>query len=200
MLEPSFSTGDRIVHTAKPEWGIGVVSKTQRTGSVGHQLLTVRFESAGVKTLNTQHATLSPADSEAAARAIHSVADHDVEAAVASDEKLADRMVSLPETVRDPFAAVETRLERTVELYRFDASARTLIEWGVAQSGLRDPLAVYTRHELEHLFLRWARNRDEHLLALIEQVRRRDPDAAARLRSGLPQHVRTALQHSHARR
>jgi hypothetical protein len=200
MLEPSFSAGDRVVHTGKPEWGIGVVSKTQRAGAAGHQLVTVRFESAGVKTLSTQHATLSPAHTPAAVSAITSVDQEAADATPARGADLAERMVSLPESVRDPFTAIESRLERTIELYRFDASARALIEWGVAQSGLRDPLAVYSRPELEQLFLRWARHRDEHLLALLGQVRRRDPEAAARHREALPPHVQRALRSSHARR
>jgi len=52
--------GDKVIHSAKPEWGTGVVTAAQGTTHEGQacQSLTVRFDRAGVKTLSTAFAKL----------------------------------------------------------------------------------------------------------------------------------------------
>jgi hypothetical protein len=57
--------GDRVVHSAKPEWGAGVVTSASKTVQDGKpcQMLTVRFDRAGVKNISTAYASLVPAES-----------------------------------------------------------------------------------------------------------------------------------------
>ena len=60
----SFAFGDRIVHAGKPEWGAGIVSKARNVthNGVQAQSLTIRFDRAGLKTLNSAFAQLVPAN------------------------------------------------------------------------------------------------------------------------------------------
>lgn len=69
-----FSTGQRVIHTGKPEWGSGNITEAMKTTQDGKpcQRLTIRFDRAGLKTISTAFATLIPAD-EAAALAAHTI-------------------------------------------------------------------------------------------------------------------------------
>jgi len=84
----------------------------------------------------------------------------------------------LPDTAGDPFASLPERLKATLETYRFSTDPKSLIEWGVAQTGLDDPLSKYTRHELEQAFPRFARDRDLHLRDIVRQLKRASNHAA----------------------
>lgn len=79
----------------------------------------------------------------------------------------------LPKTMTDPFASLGQRLDATLDSYRFSTEPRSLIDWAVAQTGLNDPLSKYTRHELEQAFPRFARDRDQHLVSLVRQIKRK---------------------------
>lgn len=48
-----YSHGDRVRILGKPEWGAGFIQGSSRNGKVS-----VRFQKAGKKTLNLQHAKL----------------------------------------------------------------------------------------------------------------------------------------------
>ncbi|MBZ0173299.1 MAG: DUF3553 domain-containing protein, partial [Phycisphaerales bacterium] len=65
MGEAVWKSGDRVVHTTRPEWGLGrVLSATSiREDGQDAQRLTVRFDRAGTKTLSTAVARLAQADS-----------------------------------------------------------------------------------------------------------------------------------------
>lgn len=63
-----FSTGQRVLHTGKPEWGSGIITEAMKTTQDGKpcQRLTIRFDRAGLKTISTAFATLIPAEDAAA--------------------------------------------------------------------------------------------------------------------------------------
>jgi len=81
-------------------------------------------------------------------------------------------LAKLPDAMTDPFAGVGKRLQATLDSYRFSTEPRSLIEWGVAQTGLNDPLSKFTRHELEQAFPRFARDRDNHLQELVRLIKK----------------------------
>lgn len=179
MTAARFEFGDRVVHRARPEWGVGTIARVEDVvvREAPAQRVAVRFANAGLKTLNTAQAPLEPA-SEASAviedepRA--TVADFDSMRdsgwlASVAERKVKEAMIELPETVRDPFAPLEVRVRRTLDLYRFERTGRSLIDWAVAQSGLDDPLTRFTRHELEVHFDRWAQEREAYLRSLLAE-------------------------------
>ena len=86
----------------------------------------------------------------------------------------ADLMVRIPDAAGDPFRNVWDRLKTTLDLYRFNAEARSMTDWAVAQSGIEDPLTIFNRQELETLFAKWTRLRDSHLTTLVEEAEREE--------------------------
>jgi hypothetical protein len=181
MTNERFEFGDRVRHADRPEWGIGSVVKAEDVNTNGQssQRVSVRFPGVGVKTLHTARARLQRAGNEPAAPAgddpAHPVAvwdkigDADWLAPVAQ-RKIEETMISLPMEVRDPFNSLSHRLAFMLRLYRFDRTGHALIDWAVAQTGLKDPLSRFNRHELELFFDRWAFERDAQLGRLLEEV------------------------------
>ena len=96
-------------------------------------------------------------------------------------------------------------------LYRFEPATPgrlpydgvKLIDWAVAQSGLDDPLARFTRHELETFYGRFAFERDALLVRYLGEAQKAGGQTAATvdavLKTASPAAQR-ALQKRNARR
>jgi len=182
IAQDVFGFGDRVVHTAKPEWGIGVVSSAQNLNQDGKpcQRLTIRFERAGLKTLSTAVAPIRPADeANAPAQSMgHSRAGSEggeswLDTLEAGNP--AEVMSRLPESATDPFQSLGVRIKATLGLYRFTRSGGSLLDWAAAQTGMKDPLSRFSRHELEEYFNRFEANRDTHLRQLANEALKKDP-------------------------
>jgi hypothetical protein len=231
MTTREWSYGDKVVHTGKPEWGIGLV--TGASGAVHEgkpcQRVVVRFERAGVKTLSTAFAELKPA-SEAPALALAEPVEvaggHDAVHAHANGVKVGNGgtasgngggsvtaengeggwlekagapsatevMTRLPDATTDPFATLVLRLKATIALYRFTDSGGSLLDWAAAQSGLKDPLSRFSRHELEQLFRRFCFVRDEHLKRLVLDLKKQDAATLQQILRAAPAPVQQALK------
>lgn len=169
----TFRMGDRVVHAAKPEWGVGVVSTSASTTHEGApcQRLTIRFDRAGLKTVSTGIAEIRPAGDR-----IGTVPERDEPSVETPRNPILDAdpaearriMTAIPERARDPFANDATRLRETLKLYRFTGSGGSLVEWAVLQSGLSDPLSRFSRHELEDSFSLFTRALDAHLAKQVK--------------------------------
>lgn len=191
MSAEKFTFGDRLRHPARPEWGVGTVVRAEDLPSNGRpvQRLAVRFPNAGLKTLNTAHASLERCAGNAAPRLDddrETVADldglHQSEwLAPVAQRRIQETMTALPGNVRDPFNSLEQRLALTMGLFRFERTGGSLIDWAVGQSGLDDPLGRFTRQELEQHFDRWAMERENHLRALLDEVGRDSASVTAAL-------------------
>ena len=181
MSTRKFEYGDRVRHTRRPEWGIGSIIKAEHLSVNGQdaQRVAVRFPNAGLKTISTAHAEL-----EVMTDAIAGPPDVDEHPLAGWDKmsesdwlgevaqrKVHEAMVSLSEAVRDPFNSLQHRLGACLDLFRFERTGASLLDWAVGQSGLDDPLSRFTRHELEVFFDQWAGNRTEHLQLLLGQAR-----------------------------
>jgi hypothetical protein len=193
--------GDRVRMPSKPEWGVGTLTRVTRSQIKGESCwsLTVRFPNAGIKTLNTSVAVLERVDQttddgagEAAvviAKA-HMAADDELFGPMA--KKNVDAvMTDLPEPCRDPFRSLAARVELTLDLYRFAATGRLLVDWAVAQTGLDDPLSQFNRQELETYFGRWSMERDRHLAKLVHEARQKGEPIDKLMAKG-PSEARTA--------
>ena len=170
--------GDRLRHRDKPEWGVGSVTRVEAcvVNGTPDWRIVIRFPNAGLKTLVASAAPVDRVQGDESTGAPSAKAMADVERH-GDDEvlgpmamkRLREAMATLPEGVVDPFKTIEQRVERTLELYRFDASGRSLMDWAVAQTSLDDPLSTFNRHELEEFFERWAMERDRHLVRLLKE-------------------------------
>jgi hypothetical protein len=191
------------MHAGRPEWGIGEVRAAESTveGGVQSQRLTVRFERAGVKTLATAFADLRSAE-EMPALAEHPTAangDSDwLKQAEAANPD--DVMTRVPESASDPFRTRRARLESTLALYRFTGSGSSLLDWAASQSGLKDPLTRFTRHELERSFERFRTNLDAHLKRLVFELRKEDAAALAEVSAAADPSAKQALRRADGQR
>ena len=191
-----FQFGDKVIHSGRPEWGLGVVTAVQAATHEGAscQRVTCRFERAGLKTLSTAVADIRPADDESSSPPAPGEGDSDGWLDQIEGRDLPERMARLPEPARDPFTTLEARLTATLELYRFSDRAASLLDWAAMQTRLKDPMTRFNRHELEEFFRRFAQNRDEHLRALLLEARKKEPDTIARVSAAATPEARSAMQ------
>lgn len=202
MTESQFKYGDRLVHASKPEWGQGIVTAVQNVQENGEacQRVTVRFDRAGLKTLTTNIAQLAHVDDDTHPAA--PIANGQGASWLDQLEKgsVDELMSKLPEAVRDPFTTLQSRIEATLKLYRFGLQGGALIDWAAAQTGLKDPMTRFNRHELETFFRKFANERDSHLKSLVIEARRKDPAGLDRLLGSAPPSARDALRKLNALR
>jgi hypothetical protein len=178
MAIREWSLGDRVVHAAKPEWGTGEVRTAESISQDGVrcQRLTIRFDRAGIKTLSTAFADLRPREG----------APEPLTEPEPSSDPLGpqgvdyrEKLLAIPEDACDPFASRKARLQATLSLYRFSPSGGSLLDWAASQTGLKDPLARFSRHELEQAFDRFRATLDAHLKKLAFEMRKADPAGLA---------------------
>jgi len=187
--------GERVYHAGRPEWGAGEVRSAEGTVQDGTkcQRLTIRFDRAGVKTLTTAFADLRPADQMSRLEA--EVPDEGagwLEKAEAVNPVA--KMTELPEVATDPFRTKRARMEATLGLYRFTAGGASLLDWACMQSGLKDPLSRFSRHELEQYFERFKQALDAHLKRLVVEMKREDPAGLAEFAAAAAPPARQALK------
>ena len=102
-------------------------------------------------------------------------------------------MIAVPDRATDPFVPLAGRLKFIYDLYRFNRSGGSLIDWAIAQTGLDDPLSRFNRHELEQFFDRWCWERDRVLARTIDEGRRTGESIDNLLRDA-PQAARRGLK------
>ncbi|MAY74405.1 MAG: hypothetical protein CMJ31_06710 [Phycisphaerae bacterium] len=210
------TVGERVQHAAKPDWGVGTVTKAESATHEGTkcQRVTVRFARAGLKTVSTAFAKLEtvsggPAIDRARDTVKSALNKPDAPekeptsrkpppgmagpAEVGPEEKppldpaaAREIMTSIPEPARDPFRSIEDRLRSTLDLYRYTSSGGSLLDWASAQSGEADPLSVFNRHELEQFFDRFRINLDNHASGLVRDARKAGVDVDALVASAPP--------------
>jgi hypothetical protein len=185
MVLKTWGFGDKVVHSERPEWGIGQVTSAIADTHEGRacQRLTIRFDRAGVKNLNSALAKLIAAD-DAPAILQHEAGPQDP-LLTGSTQTAKDLMLKLPGPATDPFSTPRARLVATLKLYRFSEHGGALIDWAAAQSGLKDPMTRFSRHELEDLYKRFVMFRDDHLRKVMLECKRDD-------QMGLAEEIRNA--------
>lgn len=176
-MRMSWNKGDRVVHATKPEWGVGHVLSVEAMGGgvATAQRVTVRFERAGTKALSTEFAELKPAG-EMPMR-IEGPAEEGGLSFAPTASEVKEIMTRLPERATDPFSTLPKRMAATLDLYRYAENGGLLLDWAAMQTGLKDPLSKFNRHELEQWFGRFRIELDEHLKKLARDMRRADPAA-----------------------
>jgi hypothetical protein len=180
MLSKDWKSGDKVVHAGRPEWGVGQVTLSEPVVQDGRkaQRLTVRFERAGMKTLSTAFADLRPADQMPSLE--REVRESGMGLlGLEATEVTGEVMARLPEAATDPFRGYKSRLAATLELFRFSPSGASLLDWACMQTGLKDPLSKFNRHELEQFFEKFQTARETHLRRLVQDMRKQDPQALA---------------------
>lgn len=200
MTNTKWNKGDRVIHATKPEWGTGEILQAEGFTHEGKpcQRLTLRFDRAGLKTLSTAFAELKPAGSPAFAFAPTFASTPESEepsllALTAGEIKA--MMTKLPDAATDPFTSLRSRLLATLTQYKFADTPGALLDWAAIQTGLKDPLTRFNRHELEQHFSQFRMDVDDHLKKLLREIRRAEPQLLAEVQaSNLPTSCRNALR------
>ena len=142
-----WAKGDRVVHAAKPEWGIGEIISAESAASTAvkdAQRLTIRFERAGTKAISTEFAELKPPGNNP----LRNTSDTDegkVFSFAPTPTELKEIMMRLPDEASDPFISLQKRFTSTLHLYRFSENSGLLLDWACMQTGLKDPLTRFNR-------------------------------------------------------
>lgn len=198
--------GDRIVHAQRPEWGTGVISSAASAQHEGQtcQMLTIRFERAGLKTLSTAFAALLPANQASIAHAHAAIAAQErasaepdpftAEVAAQTADQVKEALTRVPENARDPFMPFAARMKATFDLYRFGKQGGVLLDWASAQTGMADPMSLFSRHDLEQAFDRFTVNRDQHLKKLVLDFKKQDASALQKALASAPIGAQQALR------
>lgn len=176
MTERTWSAGDAIVHAARPEWGLGDVVSVRGSTHDGKpcQTLTIRFARAGLKVISTAFADLRPA-SEMPRLAEAPGPEADALAQAAAGASIEDLMLRLPESATDPFTSSAKRLAATFDCYKHGDSNAGLLDWACVQTGMKDPLSRFNRHELEAWYAKFMIELDTHLKKLCRDIKRAEP-------------------------
>ncbi len=210
MSQRKFVFGDNVRHPRRPVWGVGSVVKIEETTVNGRraQRVSVRFPNVGLKTMSTDHAELQLVSSVAGGPDVAAddpplagwdqMGEDDWLAPLAR-RKVEEAMVAVPSEARDPFTSLRQRLALTLDLFRFDRTGRSLVDWAIAQSGLVDPLSRFARQELEQHFDRWAASRASHLQRLLDEAAH-DPSLVKELSAKAPPAAREAVRRLTAKR
>ncbi len=187
-----WTIGDRVVHAGRPEWGVGEVrsAKGLAEGETG-QTLTVRFDRAGIKTLSTAIADLREPSQVAVAE---NAPASDAITASADAAEVDKRFVAIPEPAADPFKSRKQRLEASLTLYRFSGTGGSLLDWAAMQTGMKDPLSRFSRHDLEHQFKRFTHALDQHVRRLVQELRREDAPGLQHVVSKASPEARLAMK------
>jgi Protein of unknown function (DUF3553) len=192
MQTKKWSKGERVIHATKPEWGHGEVVEAQSTSQDGKpcQRLVVKFSRAGTKTVSTAFADLRAAGESPILASLARQApeqdrptssnghDGDLMLDTALDAALnnpIEMMTRLPDSVTDPFLSLRKRALAALALYKFGESPSGLLDWAAVQTGLKDPMTRFNRHELEEYFVRFKITLDAHLKRLLKDVRKQEP-------------------------
>ncbi|MBX3380549.1 MAG: DUF3553 domain-containing protein [Phycisphaeraceae bacterium] len=184
-LVREWNIGSKVRHSGCPEWGVGVVTAAQSLVQEGVrcQRLTIRFDKVGSKTISTAFANLLGATDAPSFPSFESPSGNtpmsSTDSILNREEKAAteETFLRLPELATDPFTTLPKRAAATLALYRFTPSGASLLDWAVMQSGMRDPLSRYNRHELETLFSRFRQNLDAHARKTLKELKKLDAAA-----------------------
>jgi hypothetical protein len=192
LRQTPFTLGEKIVHARRPEWGEGVVDHATTISHDGKsaQRLIIRFANQGLVTLNTAVAEVvrkDAADAMASSQTANSSSLTNAWLSESTRKNPAEALGALPDAMSDPFASLPKRLQATLESFKYNPTQRNaklpsdprkLFDWAMAQTKLADPLSKYTRHELEEGYVRFTRNRDQHLRELVRAIKRQNVPGA----------------------
>ena len=201
-----FSTGDKLRHTTKPEWGVGSVTAAQPQTHEGKpvQRLTIRFERAGLKTLSTAFARLAPANAPTHAPSLASQPPSAGDGPDPGDTAAPTTRVvdpsDAPAEARDASRPALNRLQAAITPYRWDGVWPGLLDWAAATTGLADPLAEHTRTDLEAAFQHQRVNLVRELRAIHSAMAPPERELARALLAAAPEEAQRAWRTATDRR
>ena len=163
--------GQRVCLPTRPEWGAGTVLRVQATLVDGQPVHRVSIQfTTGHRTLVIPPARLAVPEGEPQREAgwLDTLGRQTID----------DRLTALPEAVREFLGASAQRIVVLARLYEIDEDATGLIKWARSQSGVGDPLSLWTRDEIRAAFEQFCRRRDQMLRDAVTALRRTSGQSA----------------------
>lgn len=157
--------GCRVCTPGRPEWGAGTVLRVQSTTVNGQPVHRVSVQFAtGHRTLVVPPARLAVPEGEPQREAgwLDRVGKQTVD----------DRLAVLPEAVREFLGTSAQRLVVLARLYELEEDSAGLLRWARSQTGVADPLSLWTRDEIRAAFEVFCRRRDDLLREAVTALRR----------------------------
>lgn len=163
--------GGRVAIPARPEWGIGTVLRVQSTtvdGQPRHRV-SVQF-ATGHRTLLVPPARLATPSAEPhrAPGWLDTLAG----------QTLDDALWRLPASVAEFIGTPAERFAALAELYGFTDEPGSLTKWARRQTGVADPLTLWTRDELLAAFRKFCTERDAELCLAAARLKQANGQAA----------------------
>lgn len=163
--------GAKVCTPGRPEWGAGTVLRVQSTTVNGQLVHRVSIQFAtGHRTLVVPPAKLVTPEGEPQREAgwLDRMGKQTVD----------DRLASLPAAVREFLGTSAQRLVVLARLYELDDDSAALLHWARSQTGVADPLSLWTRDEIRAAFEVFCRRRDDLLREAVTALRRTTGTAA----------------------
>lgn len=158
--------GAKVRNAARPEWGVGTVLRVQQipAGDQPAHRLSIQFDT-GHRTVLVPPARLVKAEPEPkrAAGWLEGL----------GKTTLDDRLRSLPGEVTQVLGTPRERLAAVIPFFAITEDSPSLLRWASSQTGVADPLTLWTRDELLVALRDFCRERDAYLrtvAALIKQA------------------------------
>ncbi len=156
--------GRRVCNPTRPEWGAGSVLRVQTTVVAGQPVHRVSVQFAtGHRTLVIPPGRLRAPEDEPEREA--GWLDR------AAKTTIDDRLAALPEAVREFLGTAAQRIVVLSRLYELNDDPAGLLRWARSQTGVADPLTLWTRDELRASFDEFCRRRDKLLREAAAMLR-----------------------------
>ncbi|MCA9279422.1 MAG: hypothetical protein H6815_08990 [Phycisphaeraceae bacterium] len=185
-----------------PEWGTGTVAKAERVTvqEKACQRLQIRFDRGGLKTVATAIAPIVSADDPDTTLQPRAMEGDGSKVALpawlenATEDDVRARFGRLPEKITDRRVPVAERFQACLGLFRWTTEPRSLVDWAAVQTGLPEPLAVFTRGQLENYFEKYRLNRDSALRQIVEIGKRECHPEMVKILAAVDRQTQLAVQ------
>ncbi|MEW6252302.1 MAG: DUF3553 domain-containing protein [Planctomycetota bacterium] len=157
--------GRKVCNPARPDWGLGTVLRVQSTAAGEQQVhrVSVQFATGHrVIVIPPGHLAEPTAGPQREAGWLDRVAQTTID----------DRLAALPAAVREFLGTSAQRLVVLARLFEIGADPGDLLKWARSQTGVADPLSLWTRDEIRAAFDEFCRRRDTLLRETLAALRR----------------------------
>jgi hypothetical protein len=180
--------GQKVFNPARPEWGVGTVLRVETTTVGGRPQHRVSIQFAtGHRLVHVPPAQLTAPqpDMQRTAGWLDSLSGNTVD----------DRLCKLPAAGSDALRQPVQRLAALASLYTYVDEPSSLSKWARDQTGVGDPLSLWSRDELVAAFAKFCGERDAECRAAAAQlVHAEGPQALNAALGALPQPVAEAMR------
>lgn len=179
--------GQRVQNAARPDWGVGTVTRVERKSTAGSGIFRVSVQfNLGLKHVLVPPARLVVPQPEPTRQKgwLDSLGRNTLD----------DRLRRLPTETLEVLGTPAQKLAALAKLYRWSDEASAIAKWARAQTGVGDPLSAWTRDEIEVAFRDFANERDAALRAAAARIKLSEgPEALRRALDSLPEEFRPGI-------